>query len=201
MKVIKVSNTKVECAKATVVKSKTNELRYKIILGSEGDGIHPYLLGLDTRYFKPESMDDVLSLDGDNFIIKEVRDRVTKKPMTLPCKKKLFTISKSNAHTFPTDSIVIWEIPNNRYRDVTYELNGDVELLVEGGNIGKIRNDIAYTSPTLLLEIYGNCELRWKGVDKNGNIVYQTVVYKYESNEFNISTIETEKGDKKDASK
>lgn len=197
MKVIKISSTKVECPTATAVMSKNNkDPRFKIILGSEGDGVYPYMLGLDTKYFKPTDIEDKVILEGDNYIIKEVKSPDTKKPMVLPDGKKLYTISKSSAHTFPKDTIVIWEIPNSRYTDVEYEISGDVEKLVEGGSIGKIRNGIAYTSPTLVLEVFGDCELKWTALNKENKRISQTVKYSYDSDEYKISSIEIVKGEK-----
>lgn len=204
MKIKKLNHIQITSAKAYARTNKyTDKLFYNIILGSEGEGFFPYFISLAYKHFKPNNISDVLELTDDNYVIKTVKeyyklvdgkkipytDKEQKPIKTLKDGKKYFTIYKTNGYSFPKDTLLIWEIPNIKYTNVTYSLSGDVELIEEGGGIGKERNGVKYVSPCLLLEIYGDCELKWNAINRNNEKIQQIITYKYNSDEYSISDI------------
>ena len=191
MKFRKINNIQITNAIAYARRSKAHPdtLYYNIVMGSEGEGFYPYYICLASKYFKPSTLTDTLELSDNNYTIQLIKDK-DKQPRLYKDGKKIFSVYKSNGYSYPNDTLLIWEIPNVKYTNVKYTLTGCVEKLEEGGGIGKERNGVKYYSPSVLLEIYGDCKLEWSALNEQGLPIKQTVTYKYDSDEYSITDIE-----------
>ena len=84
--------------------------------------------------------------------------------------------------------LLLWEIPNKRYINVSFETDGDCHI-VGSGETGSIRDGIEYISPAPVLEIFGSCTLKWWGYDKHSNLVKQEITFDYPNSQWNIKAV------------
>lgn len=186
-------------AKAITVTGKDGSSHYfNLKHGSYGKSMSLWWCGFATRYFKPEGISDTLILDSNDYIIVPIKDgdKVKRNRDNNAC----YYISKDDMEYHKTDILLLWEIPNRNYIDVTYELTGSVSE-IGCASTGKQRDDILCKSPAPILEITGDCKLSWVATDHNGDKFHQVIRYDSSINSWDIKPIEKIKGVKDDNKK
>lgn len=162
---------------AAIVKSnKDGQLYYNLRIGGTGTGNTRYHIGIDKNISKPETLNDLLVLDKNNYVIVPTIDRSTKKQKRDFNDNPIFYITKNNMKDHVHDYLVLWEIPNKFYTSVDYTVNGNVYVLAKVKQC-KLRNDKRYESPALVLEVVGQCSLSWKAVDECNNTIQQKIYF------------------------
>jgi len=169
MKIMKLTTSVLLPVTAEVVtnKSKDNSLFYNIKHGGRGSGLFTYTIGVDKRLFKPTGTHDKLHLIDNNYIMLPIYEN--KKHKTDSKGNYLYFISTDTMEDHKNDYIILWEIPNKFYSNVTFKTYGDVRVIGEG-LLGRSRGIENYTSPAPVLEVFGNCTLEWSATDENGKM-------------------------------
>ena len=173
MRLLKLTQYAIQNVKPSIYKSASNKLYYNIILGSKPPHGRTTTIKLDSLLFDPVKQEDLI-LENDNYILKPyIRNNKVDKDSH---GNTNFVLTQDNNGVHKRDILVLWEIPNNRYTNVRYHIEGEVNILSRAIS-GKTSNDQKFTSPYLLLEVYGSCNLEWTGLDKDNRLVKQTVDY------------------------
>lgn len=159
---------------------------YNIKHGGQGENLFMYTIGLNKKLFSPEAMSDTIELDDNTYILLPVY--VDKKHKQDSKGNYLYFISIDHMDNHKEDYIILWEIPNKLYTEVTYTINGDASELGSGIS-GRSRGSTNYTSPSPVLEIYGECELCWTGVNANG--IKHKQIISFKNGDWNIGAIKT----------
>lgn len=176
MRILKLSGIDVTNVVAKAISRKNDKLYYNITVGSKNPKYKFYCMYLSTKCFLPKTENDELELTGNDYIISPVKSNGENQKDSNG--NNLYCIYNGGSSNYKSDIVLIWEIPNRNYTDIKYTLEGDVELLAEASD-GKERSDISYISPIPILEIFGDCVLRWTGKDRFNNPVGQVVKYDY----------------------
>lgn len=187
MRILKLCNVNVTNAVATAIPNKNNRLYFNIMIGSRGLDWKLYTMYLSSRHFQATKNGEELELKGNNYMINPVK--VNNEIQKDQNGNILYCIYPNDAYSYKKDIVLLWEIPNRSYLNVKYEIKGDVELLAEA-SYGKERLGVNYKSPIPVLEIFGDCELTWTGVDREGKQVGQIVKYNYVIDQWDIKSIE-----------
>lgn len=189
MKLLKLTEYALNQVKPTIFKNKNNITYFNIVLGNRDIHGFRYGIRLDKIMFDPEINPDVV-LDKDNYTIRPYIKDVDGNKLVYKDRQDntVYVLSKDNDISNTKDILLIWDIPNNMYKDITFTTNGDVNVLACAYN-AKTRGTAYYKSPVLLLEIYGDCELQWKGYNSKQETIEQTVSYKQKSNEWDIGLV------------
>jgi len=178
MKIKKLTTSVLLPVTADVIANKNKEdtaLFYNVKHGSRGEGLFTYTIGVDKRLFKPTNSNDKLSFDDNNYILLPIYDKKQHKKDSK--NNYLYFISTDRMEEHKNDYIVLWEIPNRFYTDVSYDISGDVKLIGEG-SLGRSRGSNIFTSPAPVLEVYGNCKLEWSGHDSKSTVYSQVITFK-----------------------
>lgn len=177
---------------ASVFKNrKTNELFYNLRLGSTGDKTWEYVLLFDKRQFNPKEITDKLLLENNNYVIKPIKEKQSDGKFTLKKDGKNnvhYVVSEDSSSFHKKDLILIWELPNRNFTKIEYKIKGPHNVLAEA-IAGKERSKETFTSPIVLLELLGDCELSWVGIQDTGDILEQNIIFKYETGQFTINLI------------
>lgn len=191
MRIAKLTTSALTPVEAVAVANKHDKekLYFNVKHGTKGksDVFWVYSCGVSTECAKPSSLEDICSLDKDNYILKQIR--VKGKVLKDRNDNALYNIHSDNNLCHKRDLIVFWEIPNKYYHDVTFDIKGDVKLL-GSGKTGYVRDDIQYISPAPVLEIYGNASLTWRAIDLENRIIAQKI--EFVNGDPIINKIETE---------
>ena len=164
---------------------KSKNRHYNLSHGSKGASTWRWYAGLDPRCFPNDS--NCVVLDNDNYNLKPVYS-----------KNKLLKDAKGNiCYNIVTDSnpehkhdiLLLWSIPVRNCTDVEFSIDGDVDI-VGTGYSGKSRGEKSTVTPAPVLEITGDCVLKWSGTTKQGKSVKQTVSYRYYESHWTIGVLE-----------
>lgn len=149
---------------------------YNITLGFRGYEYKIYTIYLSHRHFKSEKNMEVLELTDNNYVLQPIKEngKIQKDNHGNP----MYCIYCSDINNYKRDIVLIWEIPNKLYTDIMYEIKGDVRQLAEA-TYGQEREGKIYKSPIPVLEIFGDCELTWSGIDNHSLKVGQVIKYNY----------------------
>jgi len=189
MKIVKLTWLGVESAKAQVYASKKNNTMYfNIKHGSSGRQFGYWLGRVSHKVGVPNSIGDELILDKDNYVLISTLNKDTNEVSIDKLGNVIYTIGVDYSTIHNKDLIVLWEIPNKNYTKVDYTVNGDVNIIGKATS-GKDRGNKMYKSPAPVLEIYGDCELRWTAVNNSNEVIEQKVFYDYANSSWDISPI------------
>ena len=189
MKIVKLSIAEVKPATAQAhVKDNGNgyiHKQYNMKHGTSGADFGYWLLPISEQIAKPEKSSDILELTDNKYILIPGTQKGKDKDRLGNDAYKL-TIDYTTLHQ--KDLIVLWDIPNKNYKDVVFTTDGDVDVIGTGYN-GKSRGGVLYKSPAPVLEVFGDCNLCWSAVDKNGVKCEQKITYHYTSGDWDIGQI------------
>lgn len=190
MKVMKLTGNIIEQATVTASKLKHKDKTYYTLLhGTVGDDLWCYKMGLDYRYFKPESPSDILTLSDNNYFIKPVYSNGDLVKDIKGNTQYVLTIDYMDNHK--NDILVLWEIPNKyNYTNIKYNIHGHGSELALGYT-GKIRSEVKVKTPAPILEVTGDVELKWSAED-DGHYYSQHISYDYANKNWNIRPIKIE---------
>lgn len=179
---------------ATVFKNKkTGDLFYNLRLGTTGDGTWEYVLLFDKRTYIPTNVSDKLVLDGNNYIIKplKTKDQEGKHQLIKDGQDNVqYIVSEDGSSFHKKDLILVWELPNRNFTKIDYNIKGSHNILATAIT-GKERNGKTYVSRIVLAELLSDCELHWEGEQDTGDILEQTISFKYETGQFTINLIKS----------
>ena len=191
MKLVKLVNGTVAEVTARLTKPNRSGRRfYKITHGSFAHGLHAWILPLAQAIFGKQ--DDGVEgsekvLTEDSYVLQPII--VKDKHITDINGQKKYRITRDNLLDHKKDVLLFWEIPNNYYTHVKYNISGSCAKIAEGKS-GRNRNGKQYTSPFPVIEIMGDCTLTWSAKDTiNNREISQTISYKYNTEDFDISPI------------
>jgi len=173
MRVVRLNSETASPAQATVIENlRTGSLYFNIWHGRRAQKLWSYVCSLNHKFFSPRTVNDVLELNNNNYILKPVM----KKGVCVKDTRgnELYCITIDNDPGHKQDILLFWEIPNFNFVDVTYKHSVKAALLGAGAS-GKIRGNNEYISPYPVLEIVGECVLSWRGKDSQGNVYSQTI--------------------------
>jgi len=195
MKIVRLTATGVEPVKAQAYyNNKKDTLYFNIKHGSVGENFGYWLGRISPKIKQPDDISDILVLDMNNYVF------VPKRTETGVLKDKLgntvYSIGIDFSSLHQRDIVIFWEIPNRNYSNVKFKTSGECEVIGTGYN-GKDRGDIVYKSPAPIIEVVGNCELSWSGVDSDGNSIEQNILYDYTNGKWDIKPLQIIKPDKK----
>jgi len=192
MKILKLGGMKVSPMVAVIHRHKEKSY-YNIKHGSAGKNLHVLSYGIDNKLYNPDNAlsPNPLVLNGNNYILKTVN----KKGDILRDVKDniIYTVSTDNVENHLNDIVLFWEIPINKYKDITYTTTGDVTTL-GAGIIGKERGTETTQAPAPVLEIYGSCVLTLEGLTPDNKKVKQVITVTKDANdhlEFDIPPFTT----------
>lgn len=174
MRIKKIGKASVEEVVARVFTGRGNKkdiLYFTVLHGGQGAGLHQCRFGVDKLIGVASTITDTMKLMDNDYILLPVTK--TGEPKRDREGNIIYYFSKDSIDIHRDDDIIFWEIPNNYYYDVSFHTDGDVNLIAEGRN-GKIREH-EYISPAPVLEVYGDCTLRWEGTNKSGKRVGQKI--------------------------
>ena len=184
MRIFKLTKTGLTGAVAEAHYIKKNkQLVYVVKHGSSGNNLGYWMGRISTKVTVPNNINDVIKLDRNDYILTPVRlnDKVIKDRLG----NTIYNISIDRSSIYSKDILLLWDIPNEDYVNVKYEITGKCSLIGEGTH-GKDRGDIIYKSPAPILEIYGDCVLKWTAKDKDNNEYGQEISYINEGEKWEI---------------
>lgn len=186
MRILKLYGNNVNNVIATAIPNKNHKLYFNIMLGTRGKPYKFYTIYLASKHFKAKKVKEELELKGNGYLIQPVKDKgqVIKDKHGNTC----YCIYKSELNTYEKDIVLIWEVPNRYYTNISYNISGDAMVLAEAC-YGKYRFGVNYMSPIPVLEIFGDCELTWTGIDRQNNKVGQVIKYNYAIEQWDIKPI------------
>lgn len=190
MKILKLADYQLEPVTPTIFKNKRGEEFYNIVLGNRDIHGFRYSLRLSKTSFNPKIQPN-LTLDKDDYILRpfiKINNPEETKISTDKQGNMIYILDRETGLNNPQDIILIWDIPNNMYNDIKFDCKGNVNILACGYN-AKTRGNVTYKSPSVLLEVYGDCSLSWKGLDNNKTPIGQTVNYTQRSADWKIDWI------------
>ena len=193
MRILSLNNLGVSNAIAkSMTNNNNNKMYYNISLGFGSNDYKMYTIYLSSKHFPVVEEVEELELHDNNYILQPIKiDNKVQKDKNGNIN---YCIYKGDVNNYKNDIILIWEIPNRRYVNVTYKMDGDVRLLAEA-TYGQERDGINYLSPIPILEIFGDCEITWSGTDKNNNTVGQVIKYNYALKQWDIKSLSGDKND------
>lgn len=160
---------------------------FTVTHGSAGEGLHQVRFAVDKYVGLADKPDDTLQMQHKDYNIfpirregKHIKDRNNN---NIYC---IYRDSSSEMHA--NDYLIFWDIPNDFYKSVKYDVSGNVAIISEGYN-GKVRED-SYVSPAPVLEVTGDCKLAWTGVNNNGQVITQIITFTegvWDVGEINVS--------------
>lgn len=190
MRICKITNNEVKSVVARTVKSKDDKLYYNISFGSKGckknNKLWELYMLLDVKYFKPETIQDTMVLDQDNYSLRPFKNKdgeVIKDKMN----NDLYVLTQDDASFNKRDVLLFWEIPNFNESKVNYKIEGNHTVIGEG-RLGRERGKMTYSSPAVVVELIGDCILSWESENYN-----QKIVFDYKKNNFEIGIINNKK--------
>lgn len=161
---------------ATIFEGKKSKY-YNIKLGTKEPKFGCVTIGLDSSYFSPEvNKLAEIQLNGSNYELKPIIVKGKVKTDNKGNNVYNITIGKKSK-----DFLIIWEIKNEFYTDIEYEITKGIGKILTKGYNGKDRGNIVYKSPELLIEACSDIIVSWKGKDINNNEIGEDLV-------FNINT-------------
>lgn len=192
MRVVKLSDHKIENAVATVFEnSKNKKLYFNIEHGNNAvkKVSSVYRISISTDFLIPEKSTDKVELKEDSFCLTPLKI----KGENLKTRKghQVYILKQTIGNMSDTDLLVFWNITNKKFLEgeISYKIEGDVRLIGEG-TFAIERGDTIYCTPAPVLEIYGNCVLSWKGIDNSTRKECgQIITYNYIDDKFDFKII------------
>lgn len=163
----------------------TKKKHFNLVHGIKGADLWKWYAGIDPNYIDTNT--DKLVLDQDNYCLTPVMRGG--KHMMDKKNNKCYNIATDNNPSHCTDVLLLWNIPSRSYRNISYSISGDVSLIGEGYN-GKSTSDRVITAPAPVLEIFGDCEISWSGINNSGAMVKQQIKYHYHTEQWDINPVE-----------
>lgn len=182
MFIMKYSNYNLQPAVAKLYTSRVNNkvnTMYTVDIGMTGKELWKYFMKVGksiTDFIQPDTTE--IALTGGDFYIKPVRDasgNVIKDNLG----NTRYKIERDSNELYKNDIILFLEIPTRNFTSINYKLSGNAIELAKA-YMGKERDDLIIKSPALVIEGTGDFEIRWNGVDMNGNAISDGLKYDYE---------------------
>ena len=164
---------------------RTGTTHYNLKHGSRGNNTWQWYAGISPVHIDI-SGDDV-TLTGDNYKLEPVYKRGRK--LKDSAGNQCYNLVTDNDPSHTSDVLLLWMMPCWGKNNVSYSMTGCVEEIGKGFG-GKYRGDADRRAHAPVLEIYGDCELRWEGTDSNGHKYQQIITYSAMNETFNIGTME-----------
>lgn len=185
MRILRLANFKIQPAVASLHKNK-NKYYFNLRHGTKGTHFWRWSMGLDYRHFKPVKSDTEYVLDNDNYIIEPIKRNGN--ILEDKAGNVMYNISVDTMSTHKKDILLLWDIPNKNFINVTYSIKGMCSVIGEG-SVGRVRSEQAYKSPSPVIEILGDSILYWSGVGADGKKYSQTIKYDYAEKNWDVSPI------------
>lgn len=201
MRIIGLNNNGETSVSATIYSDTRNNKKYYNLLhgGIRNNGkTYPWKCGVDAKLFPvTDTSPESLLLDNDNYtLIPAIKN---KKQIMDINNNYVYMLSQDNNATHQHDILVLWEIMNNYYTDISYTIDGSCDIIgnavigrfkgYSGGTGRSSAKLYMATAPVLL--VYGDCTLKWVGVNEDGSSHQQEFIYKKVNNKFIIGDIIT----------
>lgn len=163
---------------------------YNIQHGSSDYGQHNYLINLEAKDFDANGSDkkDQAVLTGELYTLKPIyinnelaKDRIG---------NTRYCLAMDHNHSHSNDLILLWEIPNFSYTDVKFRVVKGVCNCLAMGTTGRNREGIIYKSPAPILEASGDFVIEWVGLNKDLELVGNTISYDSKTNVFTSEEID-----------
>jgi len=180
MKITKLTLQGIKPAVSEVIVNKGKKY-HNLKHGTTGKRLWSWSASMDVKKF-PVTSDEGIILDGSDYVLIPIsKDGKILKDGINNCN---YVISKDNIESHTNDILVLWEIPIKNFNEVEISLSGDV-VEIGRGYIGKYRPDRKQRIPAPILEITGNCTIKWKATTFNGEVYQQIINYKESSWDIN----------------
>jgi hypothetical protein len=174
-----ISGTDTITPKTIIHKGKGEKEFHNITHGSPVNGGKRIVLSLDKGMF-PVIDSQPIELTGDDLSFFEMPDTYTNGIVD-------FILTKDNMYSHRKHCILLLEIPNNGYENVTYDIiKGGRELAC--GSYVKSINGKNYSVPQPIIEVNSDFILEWKGKFNNKEIS-QRIEYSVHASKWGISEI------------
>jgi len=187
MKILRLVNSIITTATANkYIDPKSGKQYFNLTHGVKGPATWKWYAGVSPKYF-PEEVDSII-FDNDNYgLIPVYRNN----KLLADTKGNLcYNIITDNDPSNESDILLLWTIPTRTYKDIKYNISGSVDLLGEGSH-GRSRGPNSVSTPAPVLEIYGDCQLRWSGLSSEDGEIEQIISYDYASSKWAIGAITT----------
>lgn len=153
-----------------------SELHYAVTHGTAGSNFGYWMCKINTHINKPSKLGDEVELRDNSYILIPLKN--SKGFIKDKLGNNIYYINKDNNTVHKRDIVVFWEIPNINYVNVTYSLSGSVYEIGVAYN-GKDRGDIVFKAPAPIIEVFGDCLLKWEATDVHGNTYSQQIEYRH----------------------
>lgn len=173
-------------AKATKYK---DNLVYNYTHGFNVPGYDKFHIHLSKRDFKPTSLEDVLPLDKDYYVLSPLKYKDGNLAKDKHNRQRYCVFIDENKY-HSGDIVLFWEVPNRNYENIVYKVEGSVDILVDL-NIEITRNNKTIVTPNPILLVYGSCKLYWSA-NIGSEVVKQEIVYDYSIDEWSTGDITKE---------
>ena len=187
MRVLTLANFKIQPAVAELYKSNDDKYYFNLRHGIVGYSFWRWSVGLDINYFRPTKELTEYVLDGNDYFLDPIKKNGVTSTDSIG--NSLYTITKDKMTIHKNDILLLWEIPNKYFTNVSYETSGMCTVIGEG-SVGRLRGDTVFKSPCPVIEILGDCILSWTGKDIEGKIYSQIIKYDYAEKKWDVSPIE-----------
>lgn len=193
MRIVKLLDHKLENAVATVFENNKNHKLYFNL--EHGNNIvknvsHVYRISISTNFIKPEKTTDKYELKEDTFCITPLKI----KGVNIKTRNgyQIYILKQTTGNMSDSDMLVFWHISNKKFLkgEINYSVEGDVSVIGEGAYASE-RGDNIFYMPAPVLEIYGNCTLKWEGIESNTRRKYgQIITYNFIDDKFDFKPLQ-----------
>jgi len=161
-----------------IVERSNGKKHHNIKFGSRDRGLWRVSLGVDNKMINVDNDPLPVWLNKDNYSLIPLLSKDDGKQRLDARGNPMYFISfiKNPTEAEKNDVLAFIEIPNVFYRNITFEIEGGAKLISVGYN-GQTINGVTYSSPCPIVLIKDGMVLKWKGFDKDNNIVTQTISY------------------------
>lgn len=188
MRIVTLTAYSLRPAVAVAFRNNKEDMYFNIKHGGIGHASHVYSMGIDKSLGRPTSMDERLTLTKTSYVILPIVDKKTGVQKKDRNNNPVFYITHDTVNDHTNEYVVLWEIPNKRYTNVKYTLDGDAHVIAEGSH-GKRREINGFHSPSPIIEVSGPCKLSWSAVTQDGRNIEQTILFDNDS--WSIGSVET----------
>lgn len=193
MRVVRLSDHKLENAIATVFENNKNKKLYFNL--EHGNNLvknvsSVYRISINAKFFKPEKITDRYEFKENTYCLVPLKNRGTN--FKTKSGNQVYILGKTDGNMSDSDMLVFWYISNKKFlkENISYKLEGDVTLIGEGMYATE-RGDNVFCMPAPVLEIYGNCTLSWEGIENNtGKRCGQVITYNYANDRFTFEPLQ-----------
>jgi len=192
MIILKLSNNQVSNAIATTYVNTKKHINYFNLELGTVTGVNSktwmWKAFLSRKNFKPTNDNDVYEFKDNNYNITPIHyTKAGAKKYLRDGKGNIsYTIIQDSDNSHISDIILLWELTNSNITNIEYTISGDCSTIGKAYS-GKDRGDNSYSTPCLVLEITGSCELKWTGTNNKNKQVQQVINYDSINKTWNIT--------------